>query len=156
MEKIKSFTVDHTTLKKGLYISRVDGDVITYDLRMCTPNAGVYLENAPLHTLEHLFATYVRVTNKAHTNEIIYVGPMGCRTGFYFITRDSMTGEQTIALLRETFDYIAQYDGEIPGTAEAECGNYRDHDLAGAREIAKEYAQVIRDWSVTRLAYEER
>ena len=95
MERIKSFQIDHTKLQKGLYVSRIDGDTVTYDLRMCTPNQGVYLENAALHTLEHLFATYVRVINKTFSDQIIYVGPMGCRTGFYFITRDTMSKERS-------------------------------------------------------------
>ena len=89
MKTIKSFQVDHTKLQKGLYLSRVDGDCVTYDIRMCTPNGGIYLQNAGLHTFEHLFATYVR--NSAHSDEVVYVGPMGCRTGFYFIARDSMS-----------------------------------------------------------------
>lgn len=84
MEKITSFCVNHDILPKGMYISRVDGDIITYDLRMVVPNGGIYLENDGLHTFEHLFATYVR--NSAYADEIIYAGPMGCRTGFYFLS----------------------------------------------------------------------
>lgn len=99
MKTIASFTVDHDKLEKGMYVSRVDGDVITYDIRMVKPNGGVYLPNPAMHTFEHLFATYVR--NSAFSDQIIYVGPMGCRTGFYFLTRDAMSGEQAIALVRE-------------------------------------------------------
>lgn len=154
MERIKSFDIDHTKLKKGLYVSRIDGDTVTYDLRMCTPNGGVYLENAPLHTLEHLFATYVRVTDKTFSDRIVYVGPMGCRTGFYFITRDTISREEVISLLQKTFAYIAAFEGEIPGATEPECGNYRDHDLAGAKRIAEEYGAVIAGWSPEKMAYE--
>lgn len=153
MERIKSFDIDHTKLQKGLYVSRVDGDTVTYDLRMCLPNAGLYLQNAPLHTLEHLFATYVRVINKKYSDQIVYVGPMGCRTGFYFITRDAMSKEAVIGLLQETFAYIAAYEGEIPGATEPECGNYRDHDLAGAKKIAGEYGAVIEDWTPEKMVY---
>lgn len=153
MERIKSFDIDHTKLQTGLYVSRVDGDTVTYDLRMCMPNGGRYLENAALHTLEHLFATYVRVINKKYSEQIIYVGPMGCRTGFYFITRDTMGKDAVIGLLQETFAYIAAYEGEIPGSTEPECGNYRDHDLAGAKETAKEYGAVIASWTPDKMVY---
>ena len=89
MQKIASFTIDHDVLVPGLYVSRVDGDVVTYDLRMRVPNRGDYLSTGAAHTLEHLFATYVR--NSAYSPQVVYVGPMGCRTGFYFLTRDQMT-----------------------------------------------------------------
>lgn len=151
MKKIASFQVDHTKLAKGLYISRIDGDVVTYDLRMCTPNAGVYLENAALHTFEHLFATYVR--NSVFSDEIIYVGPMGCRTGFYFLTRSSMKKEDVIALLTEVCDFAAVYTGEIPGNTEPECGNFRDHDLPGCRKIAAQYQEILKNWTPERMVY---
>ena len=98
MKTIKSFQVNHDKLTKGMYVSRIDGDCITYDIRMVTPNGGVYLENDGLHTFEHLFATYVR--NSDFSDQIIYVGPMGCRTGFYFITRDTMSRQQALDLVR--------------------------------------------------------
>lgn len=152
MNRIASFCVDHTKLEKGLYVSRIDGDVVTYDLRMCTPNAGNYLTNGALHTVEHLFATYVR--NSAYSDRIVYVGPMGCRTGFYFLTRDSIPKEEVISLLQETFRFIAGYEREIPGAAEPECGNYRDHDLAGAKAVAADYAAVLENWTPGKMAYE--
>ncbi|MEM1484638.1 S-ribosylhomocysteine lyase [Oscillospiraceae bacterium PP1C4] len=152
MEKIASFCVDHTKLKKGIYLSRVDGDVNTYDLRMCTPNAGTYLENGALHTFEHLFATYVR--NSQYTDSIVYVGPMGCRTGFYFLTRDSMSHAQVIALLREVCAFAASFNGDIPGNSEVECGNFRDHDLAGACAIGAAFGEVIKDWTPEKMTYE--
>ena len=89
MKKIASFSVNHDKLKKGMYVSRIDGDVVTYDLRMKVPNAGDYLSNGALHTFEHLFATYAR--NSALSDSVIYVGPMGCRTGFYFLLRDNVS-----------------------------------------------------------------
>lgn len=113
MNKITSFCIDHDKLGKGLYVSRIDGDVITYDMRMVVPNAGVYLENAGLHTFEHLLATYVR--NSKYSEQIIYVGPMGCRTGFYFLTRDSIGKEETIKLLQEAMVFISDYHDAIPG-----------------------------------------
>ena len=105
MKKIASFTVNHDKLKKGMYVSRIDGDVVTYDIRMKTPNAGDYLTNGAMHTFEHLFATYAR--NSAYSDAVIYVGPMGCRTGFYFLLRGSNGSFRfrrtviTILLLRE-------------------------------------------------------
>ena len=109
------FCVDHDRLEKGMYVSRIDGDVITYDLRMVKPNQGGYLENAGLHTFEHLFATYVR--NSKMSEQIIYVGPMGCRTGFYLLTRDTMSKEQALLLVKETLAFIAEFKGEIPGAS---------------------------------------
>ena len=152
MERIASFSVDHTKLKPGLYVSRVDGDVVTYDIRMRRPNAGSYLSNGVLHTYEHLFATYVR--NTSYGDRIIYVGPMGCRTGFYFLTRDSISRQEVIDLLKQTFAFIASYEGEIPGAAEAECGNYREHDLAGARKAAEEMQAVLTDRTPEKMEYE--
>lgn len=130
MKKITSFCVDHDHLEKGMYVSREDGDVITYDLRMVKPNQGGYLENAGLHTLEHLFATYVR--NTEESDAIVYVGPMGCRTGFYLLTR-GLSPAQALALTVDSFRFMASYEGPIPGASEVECGNYRDMDLPAAR-----------------------
>ena len=98
MKRIESFCVNHDKLKPGMYVSRVDGDAITYDIRMVVPNAGTYLENDGIHTFEHLFATYVR--NTADSDNILYVGPMGCRTGFYFITREGISKTRAIELER--------------------------------------------------------
>ena len=152
MKTIASFTVDHDKLEKGMYISRVDGDVITYDIRMVKPNGGVYLPNPAMHTFEHLFATYVR--NSAYSDQIIYVGPMGCRTGFYFLTRDSMSGEQAIDLVRECFAFIADFEGKIPGSERKECGNYLEHDLPGAKATAADMCKVLEHWTVPMLQYD--
>lgn len=115
MKQITSFTINHDYLKPGMYISRVDGDVITYDLRMKLPNnpAGDYLEDNALHTFEHLFATYVR--NTPLSDGVVYVGPMGCRTGFYFLTRNTVSGADAIRLVQETLQYVLDFTGEIPG-----------------------------------------
>ena len=152
MKTIASFTVDHDKLEKGMYVSRVDGDVITYDIRMVKPNGGVYLPNPAMHTFEHLFATYVR--NSAFSDQIIYVGPMGCRTGFYFLTRDAMSGEQSIALVRECFAFIAAFEGKIPGSERKECGNYLEHDLPGAKAVAADMCQVLEHWTEPMLQYD--
>lgn len=152
MKTIASFTVDHNKLEKGMYVSRVDGDVITYDIRMVKPNGGVYLPSPAMHTFEHLFATYVR--NSAYSDQIIYVGPMGCRTGFYFLTRDALEKEQAIALVRECFAFIAGFEGKIPGSERKECGNYLEHDLPGAKAVAADMCKVLEHWTVPMLQYD--
>ncbi|MBR3589370.1 MAG: S-ribosylhomocysteine lyase [Clostridia bacterium] len=148
MKKIASFTIDHTILPKGMYTSRVDGDVTTYDIRMRRPNVEEVLTNGSIHTIEHLFATYVR--NSEFTDNIIYFGPMGCRTGCYFLTR-GMDGQDVIKLAREAFQFIASYEGEIPGVSAIECGNYRDHDLAQAKIDAADMVKVLTGY--TNLEY---
>jgi S-ribosylhomocysteine lyase len=153
MKKITSFTVNHDLLDKGMYISRIDGDVITYDIRMKIPNGGDYLDMDAAHTLEHLFATYAR--NSAYGEAIIYVGPMGCRTGFYLLVRDSVSPTQAIALVQESMAFIAQYNGEIPGNSRVECGNYLAHDLQGAKAIAKDMCAVLKGWKQEDLQYKE-
>ena len=152
MEKIASFTVNHDRLEKGMYVSRKDGDVITYDIRMKKPNGGDYLGNGELHTFEHLFATYAR--NSEYGRQVIYVGPMGCRTGFYLLLRDAVSGPEAIRLVKEAFGFIRDFEGEIPGSRREECGNYREHDLAGARRTAEDMLTVLADWTAEKLTYE--
>ncbi|MBR3870603.1 MAG: S-ribosylhomocysteine lyase [Clostridia bacterium] len=142
MKKIASFTVDHDTLERGIHISRVDGDVITYDIRMKIPNGGDYLQNAALHTFEHLFATFAR--NSRFEKSVIYVGPMGCRTGFYLLMRDDVSRDEVTSLIKDTFAFVADFEGVIPGSSRKECGNYLDHDLDGAKAIAREMLEVLR------------
>ncbi len=153
MRKIASFTVNHDTLTPGVYVSRTDGDAITYDLRMKTPNAGSYISPKSLHTIEHLLATYVR--NSSYTDQVIYAGPMGCRTGFYLILRDSVSKAELIALLKETFAYIADFNGEIPGNKREECGNYLEHDLPQAKADAAEYLQILQNVTPDTMMYSE-
>ena len=109
MKRIASFSVNHDKLENGMYISRIDGDVVTYDLRMKKPNGGDYLPNGALHTLEHLLATHAR--NSALAEHVIYVGPMGCRTGFYVLLRDAVTPERALALVREGLAFVASFEG---------------------------------------------
>ena len=153
MKKIASFTVNHDTLEKGMYISRIDGDVVTYDIRMKLPNGGDYLNMSAAHTVEHLFATYAR--NSRYGGSVIYVGPMGCRTGFYFLVRDSISHKNAIELVKESMAFIRDFEGEIPGNKKEECGNYLDHDLAGAKAIGGEMYEVLKNWQEKDLTYKE-
>ncbi len=150
MQKIESFKIDHTILNPGIYTSRVDGDITTYDIRFKKPNAGDYIETAAAHTVEHLFATFVR--NSEFRDEIIYFGPMGCRTGFYFLVR-RVSPENVIKLITDALKFIAEYSGEIMGATEVECGNYREHDLAGATTLAKKMLSDIENYTVEMLEY---
>ena len=149
METIASFEVDHTVLTPGIYLSRIDHGIRTYDLRVTTPNRD-FLPTPAMHTIEHLFAVHAR--NGSLGDKIIYFGPMGCRTGFYLLMIHN-TDEQAVELIKETFSYIASYEGVVPGTEEKECGNYREHDLDGAKAVAAQYCDVIRDWSADKISY---
>ena len=151
MEKIASFTVNHDILQKGMYVSRIDGDVVTYDIRMKKPNAGDYLTASSAHTIEHLFATYAR--NGEYADKILYVGPMGCRTGFYLLVRDTLAHRQAIELVRKSMAFVRDFTGEIPGNTRIECGNYLDHDLDGAKKVATDMCKVLETWSETDLQY---
>lgn len=153
MKRIASFCINHDTLVEGIYTSRVDGDIVTYDIRMIKPNSGTYMTTGTAHTFEHLFATYVR--NTEHSDQIIYVGPMGCRTGCYFVVRDSLKPEEVISLVRETMDFVIDFEGEIPGARRRECGNYLDHDLDGAKKIAEKMKVILSDWKTEDLTYPE-
>lgn len=150
MERIASFCVDHTVLERGMYLSRRDGDVDTWDIRMKKPNQGDYLTTGEAHTLEHLFATLAR--NSAYRENVIYVGPMGCRTGFYLLTR-GLTDAQALALTTGCYRQMAAFTGAIPGASEVECGNYRDMDLAGARRAAASMLTVLESWTPDKMRY---
>ena len=130
MKTIASFTVNHDKLEKGMYLSRVDGDVVTYDVRMKKPNGGDYLGNGELHTIE-------------------------CRTGFYLLVRDSVSNERAVRLVRDSLEYISGFEGEIPGSKRAECGNYAEHDLDGAKKTAKDMLNVLKNWKPEDLKYKE-
>lgn len=152
MEKILSFQIDHTKLPCGMYLSRVDGDIDTYDLRTRRPNQEPVMANGAMHTVEHLFATFVR--NSADADQVVYFGPMGCRTGFYFLTR-GMDRQRAIELTKSAFAFIATYEGEIPGATERECGNWRDHNLEGAKKEAQKMVKILESWTVAQLKYPE-
>lgn len=151
MERIRSFEINHDILEPGLYVSRVDGDIHSYDLRFFKPNQKNYFTTASAHTIEHLFATYVR--NSKYSDQIVYVGPMGCRTGFYFLTRDTLSKQTVLDLLQETFLWISNFTGKIPGNQKIECGNYLDHDLQLAIKTAQSYYKVLKTWSTDKFAY---
>lgn len=150
MERIASFQINHDLLQPGMYLSRTDGDVITYDVRFVRPNIPPYLPTTAMHTIEHLVATYVR--NSPYKDGIIYFGPMGCRTGFYFLTR-GLTHEQAIALMGEAMAFTAAYEGDIPGVSAVECGNWLEHDLAEAKKWAASMAAVLEGYTPDRLEY---
>lgn len=153
LRKIASFTINHDTLTPGMYVSRVDGDCITYDLRCKWPNRGDYLPQAALHTIEHLVATHVR--SSVWSDQVVYFGPMGCRTGFYLILRDAVTAQQAIDLVKAAFAFAADFTGDIPGAKQIECGNYREHDLPGANAEAAAYCHVLADVTPDTLTYPE-
>ena len=143
MNRIASFTVDHNKLAPGLYYSRRDGDVVTFDLRFKKPNTGDLLTNAEMHSAEHLIATLLR--NSGDKEAVIYFGPMGCQTGF--------SCEGAITLLQEVFTAAASFSGEMPGKSPAECGNYINLDLETGKAVCRFYAELIAGWTVEKLAY---
>ena len=153
MKQIKSFQIDHTVLLPGLYVSRVDGDCVTYDLRCKKPNKEPVMSTGAMHTLEHLIATFVR--SSQYENSVVYFGPMGCRTGFYLILRDDVSKPEAIALVKDALAFCAAFDDDIPGASERECGNWRDHDLLGARAEAAAMCAVLKNWGEENLTYPE-
>lgn len=143
MERIASFCVDHTKLDRGMYLSRQDGDVLTWDIRMKKPNHGDYLSTGAAHTLEHLFATYAR--NSAFQDSVIYVGPMGCRTGFYLLLSGDYEARDIVPLMKEMFAFIRDYQGEVPGACARDCGNYLDMNLPMANWLADRFLREVLD-----------
>ncbi|MDK2866116.1 MAG: S-ribosylhomocysteine lyase [Clostridiales bacterium] len=155
MKKIASFEVDHNRLLKGVYVSRRDQfkDVVltTFDVRMKLPNAEA-LENGAIHTLEHLLATYFR-NDETFGKRIVYFGPMGCLTGMYLIVEGTLASEDVLPLLIGGFEFVAEYSGDIPGVSAIECGNYKLHDLNGAKQEASDYLDVLKHISKDQLNY---
>ena len=142
MERIASFTVDHTVLVPGLYLSRRDGTTVTFDLRFKKPNTGDLLSNAELHSVEHVIATLLR--NSPQKDAVIYFGPMGCQTGFYFLfDGEKLSNANAIRLLQRVFTAAAKFDGAMPGASARECGNYRNLSLAAAKTEAKRYLSEL-------------
>ena len=152
MKKIASFTVDHRFIKEWVYISRIDGDITTYDLRMRKPNTGDVMSNEAMHSFEHLFATFMR--NGRLAKDVIYAGPMGCQTGFYLLIRDAKHQQVLDEIKRVLFE-ISVYSGEMPGMSEIECGNYKTLDVKIAQKEAKEYLEKIKDETEDDLGYEK-
>ena len=146
MERITSFCVDHDKIAEGMYVSRIDGDIVTYDLRTRIPNAGDYMDAITMHSMEHMFATYVR--NSELSDRVIYFGPMGCRTGFYLLVRDT-PNEEVLRVTKEVLGKIVAHDGEMFGQSRKECGNYRELDLSAAKAEAARYLKVLESRPVT-------
>ena len=151
MKKITSFTIDHQKLNRGIYISRTDGDITTYDLRTKKPYADTVMDNETCHTVEHMFATIVR--NGPLSEQIIYFGPMGCQTGFYLLVRDA-NHAAVLAEIKRVLSEITVYDGEVYGNSPIECGNCHTLKLSKAKALCKEYLSDIADKTVQDLYYE--
>lgn len=151
MNKIASFTVDHRYIREWIYVSRIDGDITTYDVRMRKPNTGEVMSNALMHSFEHLFATFMR--NGKISDDVIYVGPMGCQTGFYLLVRNA-DHKEVLDEVKRVLGEIAAYKGEMPGASEIECGNYRNLDCALAAKEAAEYLEKIAGVTENDLGYE--
>ena len=151
IKRITSFTVNHDKLLPGLYVSRIDGDVTTYDLRTRRPNTGDLMDNATMHSLEHMFATYIR--NGALGAQIVYFGPMGCQTGFYLLVRNAVNAA-VLSEVRTTLARILEHEGPVFGSTRRECGNYANLDLSLAQTEARRYLAELDARPVT-FAYEE-
>ena len=141
MKQIASFAVDHDKITPGMYISRIDGDITTFDLRTRTPNAGDYMDNITMHSVEHMLATLLR--NSRIGGQVIYFGPMGCRTGFYLLTRD-VSPDTVRDCLIEALESTVAHEGDVFGATRKECGNYRELDIAAAKRECATYAQVLK------------
>ena len=146
MNRIASFSVDHDKIVKGIYISRIDGDVTTYDLRTRIPNADDYMSNVAMHSMEHMFATYVR--NSEIGDKVLYFGPMGCRTGFYLLVRD-VAPVRVSEIVMDVLRKIKGHDGEMFGATKKECGNYRELDVNEAKREADAFLQVLKEADIT-------
>ena len=140
VRRIASFSVNHDFVDEGIYVSRIDGDITSYDLRTRKPNAGDYMDNVTMHSVEHMFATYVR--NSSIGERVIYFGPMGCRTGFYLLVRDAENAE-VLAVVKETLRKIIDHVGEVFGKSRVECGNYLELDIECAKKEAARYLSAL-------------
>ncbi|MDO4385923.1 MAG: S-ribosylhomocysteine lyase [Clostridia bacterium] len=150
MRRIASFSVDHDYIVPGIYLSRVDGDITTYDLRTRVPNTGDLMDNATMHSVEHMFATMIR--NGELGENVIYFGPMGCQTGFYLLMRDA-EHEKVLREIERVLEAILAYDGEIFGKSRKECGNYINLDLELAKAECRRYLKAVKGYPVSGLAY---
>ena len=140
MKRIQSFCVDHDFIVPEIYVSRIDGDVTTYDLRTRKPNADDYMDHVTMHSMEHMFATYIR--NGEIGSHVLYFGPMGCRTGFYLLTRD-LSNEEVLVGVKAALRAVCEHDGEMFGGTRKECGNYRELDLQAAKRECGAFLAVL-------------
>lgn len=157
METISSFTVDHLRLLPGVYVSRKDcigQDIVTtFDIRMTRPNFEPVMNTAEVHTMEHLGATFLR-NHEKWGSKVVYFGPMGCRTGFYLILAGDHTSEEIVPLLREMYEFMSRFEGDVPGASAKECGNYLDMNLPMAKYVAGKYLdEVLNGITPDRLKY---
>lgn len=159
MEKIASFTVNHLKLVPGVYVSRRDTlgseHITTFDIRMTRPNYEPVMNTAEVHTIEHLGATFLR-NDKEYGSRVVYFGPMGCRTGFYLLLAGDYESVDVVSLLTRMYEFIAEYEGEVPGASAHDCGNYQDMNLSMAKYLAKKYLdEVLYCISAEQLVYPE-
>lgn len=157
MEKIASFTIDHIRLQPGVYVSRKDRigaeTVTTFDLRMTSPNEEPVMNTAEVHTIEHLGATFLR-NHPGYKDRVIYFGPMGCRTGFYLLLSGDDSSADILPLIVEMYEFIRDFEGEVPGASPRDCGNYLDMNLNMAKYLAKRYLDnVLYGIDESRLIY---
>ena len=156
-ELIASFQVDHTKIGPGIFVSRRDkvqgGFITTFDIRMKRPNVEPAIHANAMHTIEHIFATFVR--NSKFSESVLYFGPMGCRTGFYLLMRDVVSKEDIISLIKDAFKCVADFEGDIPGNSRIECGNYLEHDLPLAKIEAQKMEIVLKNWTQDDMKYKE-
>lgn len=150
MEKIASFTINHETLLPGLYISRIDGDITTYDLRTRRPNTDDLMDHSTMHTCEHMFATYIR--NSYLKEDIVYFGPMGCQTGFYLLVRNA-DHHKVLDVLKTACQQVLDHDGEVFGKSSIECGNYKTLDLEKSKQECARYLEVLKTVDADNLNY---
>ena len=159
MDKIKSFTIDHIKLKPGIYVSRQDHvgneTITTFDIRMTSPNDEPVMNTAEVHTMEHLGATFLR-NDPEWKERVIYFGPMGCRTGFYMVLASDLTSKDVLPLVKRMYEFMASFEGEVPGASPKDCGNYLDMNLNMAKFLSKRFLDnVITDITDERLFYPE-
>ncbi len=150
MERIKSFTINHDILVPGFYISRVDGDITTYDMRTRRPNMGDYMSDLTMHSVEHMFATYIR--NSEHAEDVIYFGPMGCQTGFYLLVRNA-NDKHVFEITKHVLQQIVEHDGPVFGASAVECGNYRNLDITAAKTECATYLEVLKQQTNMEFTY---
>ena len=159
MEKIASFTIDHIKLQPGVYVSRKDHigseTVTTFDLRMTSPNEEPVMNTAEVHTMEHLGATFLR-NDPVWKDRVVYFGPMGCRTGFYMLLAGDLESRDVVTLVTRMYEFMRDFEGDVPGASPKDCGNYLDMNLGMAKFLAAKYLdEVLYDIEDDRLVYPE-
>ena len=153
ISRIQSFSVNHNTLNEGIYISRVDRGIVTYDLRTRKPNSGDFMDHSTMHTLEHMFATYVR--NSEIADSVLYFGPMGCQTGFYLLVAEDVTPQKVYDVTVDVLKKTIAHEGDVFGNSAVECGNYRTLDLGAAVNEARRYLAVLENNPTPDFKYSE-